>query len=748
MANLEQELVDQWLRAGQNERVLRYVAARSRLFPRLYLYRAAIRAATVLGNERQLERFAEQARTQFPASPLGFVEGARILMKRAEPSKARRMLQAVEHQMEGDATLLATKAEIEGALSTLDGPARPKSAGSISHEVNGLDALRSAYRDAARKGRWNDAKRWAERALAAYPDVAFGAIGMAHAFKRLGKPDAARSLLDNLPDASPLERHLLLSELQRESGDDLAAVRTLTAAQRYHAADRRLLMRLADLYRDDGQHDRAHSFLRVATRLYPAYGTVRSLAFESDAGWLELGQKTLDEVLTQEPSSLLRYLHMVNRVAPLYPARVAELGAARAAARKELWRRPMNSSKALDAALDTALKNRWLTDVTELRESSEQRGIKPSSELARRVQSVETGLGPLKDLVELAWHNEHDDRMFAVTKQGTLPFQQDASEPERTVELFIPTPFFAYDDTEKPTYEIVRQTLRKIAETLLGREDLTIVPRLQLNWRHVSRRLPTCRAVSYHTRFVDDPRWLHVQEAPFAGCCSFDSQGFAGFSSIADDLSKIDAATLGLDASALDDTFRLLRTRYVERNVSKYEQPSENSPLPAKFVFVPLQVSTDIVADIAYLDGEALLSQVARYYEGSDTAVVVKRHPYCRSFRVQRLLMEMSERAQIVVCNNSVHDLLARCERVFTVNSGVGLEALLHEKPVIAAGKCDYAYAVQIARTSGELDELLRLAPAANTDAARRLLWFYWNRYLVQANDEAAISARVEAWLT
>jgi tetratricopeptide (TPR) repeat protein len=746
MANLEQELVDQWLRAGQNERVMRYVAARSRLFPRLYLYRAAIRAATVSGDEQRLERFAEQARTQFPSSPLGFVEGARLLMKRAEPSKARRMLQAVEHQMEGDASLRVTKAEIEGALSTFDAPRRASKAVAPGEEPNGLDALRSAYREAARKGRWSDAKRWAERALAAYPDVAFGAIGMAHAFKRLGKPEAARGLLENLPEGSPLERHLLLSELQRDSGDDLAAVRTLTAAQRYHAADRRLLMRLADLYRDDGQRDRAHSFLQIATRLYPAYGAVRSLAFESDMGWFEVGDETLQTVLAQEPSSLLRYLHMVNRVAPFYATRVSELAAARAAARKELWRKPVTSQKTLDAALDTALKNRWLTDLGELREAAKEKGIKPSAEVAQRMQSVESGLGKLRDLVELAWHNEHDDRMFAVTKNGTLPFS--GGEPNRTIELFIPTPFFAYDDTEKPTYEVVRKTLRGVAELLLERDNLTIVPRLQLNWRHVSRRLPTCRAVSYHTHFARDPRWLHIQEAPFAGCCSFDSQGFAGFASIAGDSSHIVAETAHVPQAQLDETFKLLRSRYVERNVSKYAQTSENEPLPEKFVFIPLQVSTDIVADLAFLDGDRLLSEVTRHYAGTDTAVVVKRHPYCRSFRVQRLLLELSERGQIVVCNNSIHDLLARCERVFTVNSGVGLEALLHDKPVIATGKCDYAHAVRIAKTPDALRELLQQAPALDLEAARKLLWFYWHRYLVEADNEAAISARVAAWLT
>jgi len=39
----------------------------------------------------------------------------------------------------------------------------------------------------------------------------------------------------------------------------------------------------------------------------------------------------------------------------------------------------------------------------------------------------------------------------------------------------------------------------------------------------------------------------------------------------------------------------------------------------------------------------------------------------------------------------SVHDLISGANAVFTVNSGVGLEALLHGRPVVVTGECDYS---------------------------------------------------------
>ena len=39
----------------------------------------------------------------------------------------------------------------------------------------------------------------------------------------------------------------------------------------------------------------------------------------------------------------------------------------------------------------------------------------------------------------------------------------------------------------------------------------------------------------------------------------------------------------------------------------------------------------------------------------------------------------------------SIHDLIAAAEIVVTVNSGVGMETVLHQKPVYAFGRANYS---------------------------------------------------------
>ena len=191
----------------------------------------------------------------------------------------------------------------------------------------------------------------------------------------------------------------------------------------------------------------------------------------------------------------------------------------------------------------------------------------------------------------------------------------------------------------------------------------------------------------------------------------------------------------------------MLRATYVEKNVSKYVQATENEPLPDRFVFVPMQVSTDIVADLAYVDADTMLLTVVEHYRGTETKVVVKRHPYCRSFRVQALLQRLAAAGDIILTRNSVHDLLAQCERVITVNSGVGLEALLHSKSVITTGKCDYAYASQMATSVGELSKLLRSHGPLDFVHSRRLLWFYRNCYVAPCGDHNHLVNMIDQWL-
>lgn len=99
------------------------------------------------------------------------------------------------------------------------------------------------------------------------------------------------------------------------------------------------------------------------------------------------------------------------------------------------------------------------------------------------------------------------------------------------------------------------------------------------------------------------------------------------------------------------------------------------------------------VAALAGITGVKLVRTVADHYYGSPTKIRVKRHSYCNSLTVHKTLETLASIEALERSDASVYDLISGANTVFTVNSGVGLEALLHGRPVVVTSECDYSYA-------------------------------------------------------
>ena len=140
-------------------------------------------------------------------------------------------------------------------------------------------------------------------------------------------------------------------------------------------------------------------------------------------------------------------------------------------------------------------------------------------------------------------------------------------------------------------------------------------------------------------------------------------------------------------------------------NVSKFTQPDiENLRLPEKYIFFPCQIPHDETiqyhSDVSVEDSlEAILESLHHF---SEYSVVIKGHPAntisMKPFRdiyeryKETLPAVLSEKI-LWLDNCSVHKLISDSSAVFTVNSGVGFESLLHHKHVYTFGLADYAHA-------------------------------------------------------
>jgi len=157
------------------------------------------------------------------------------------------------------------------------------------------------------------------------------------------------------------------------------------------------------------------------------------------------------------------------------------------------------------------------------------------------------------------------------------------------------------------------------------------------------------------------------------------------------------------------DTLDVYRHRLFSGELgSKFGQTSEKSraqlisegSIPTKrtrsglrearpFIFFPLQIPHDqSIKYFSPLEEADLLNKLVAWADSHSVAMVMKPHP------ANRKAMEPFRRhvnnQNIFWSEANVHDLIANATGVFTINSGVGFEALLHTKPVVTFGHVEY----------------------------------------------------------
>jgi hypothetical protein len=243
-------------------------------------------------------------------------------------------------------------------------------------------------------------------------------------------------------------------------------------------------------------------------------------------------------------------------------------------------------------------------------------------------------------------------------------------------------------------------------------------------------------ALCYHTHGLT-PGTLHFKEADLPRFYSVDEKGYSGWSSLA--VQPVEELALeDLPADRVETFFEEMRQKTLAANYSKYEQSaiSASKSLPERFVFVALQIIGDRVQELARVPMLEMLNIVVRRFAGTEYKVVVKRHPLCRDRRVKTMLDELGASGQIILREDSIHDLIARSAAVITGNSGVGSETAIHLKPIYIFSEAEYGPIAHNVRD--EADFIAKTDPirlAVSADTIKRFVYFYRNRFLLDVNE-------------
>jgi hypothetical protein len=144
--------------------------------------------------------------------------------------------------------------------------------------------------------------------------------------------------------------------------------------------------------------------------------------------------------------------------------------------------------------------------------------------------------------------------------------------------------------------------------------------------------------------------------------------------------------------------FDAYRRALMSTNDSKFGQPDRRSradlvaggTIPDRpYLFFPCQIPDDeVVRFFCDVSEEDVIAALTNWATVRQIDIVFKAHPAAP--QTSESFKAIASTPFTHWADASVHDLIESCEAVVTLNSGVGHEAILHEKPIVMFGRSEY----------------------------------------------------------
>jgi|GEM_PF-3388616 len=173
-----------------------------------------------------------------------------------------------------------------------------------------------------------------------------------------------------------------------------------------------------------------------------------------------------------------------------------------------------------------------------------------------------------------------------------------------------------------------------------------------------------------------------------------------------DMLARISRTIIKEDSLTFFEKVRMFRSKFKSRKILNSAKQAE---LSKDYVFFPTQVTSDTQLKInSDIDNIAAMDVILD--REKDAEIYVKIHPAESNIDTISYFVNLAEQKKITLVNNNTIELIKNAHRIYTVNSTVGLEALIFKKELIVLGRAIYS----------------------NFDSAR--LKLYIHRYLINLN--------------
>lgn len=228
---------------------------------------------------------------------------------------------------------------------------------------------------------------------------------------------------------------------------------------------------------------------------------------------------------------------------------------------------------------------------------------------------------------------------------------------------------------------------------------------------------PGHRHILFGPKHLHGPGIFHAFPAYIKGFWYLDPQGYFWNSSLVDKVFDPEM----VDAEAAAAFFQRITTHRIRRNVSQRKQ-AEPADLPPADAAIFTQDIERYADQVHYLTTAEMIRTTARSLTGR---VYVKPHPLMTAQQRTRLARHCARLPNAVLTDASLHDIIRASGIVVSQNSAVGVEALMHRKPVLTCAATDYHQGSLVCTTAEHLRANLARAPAHGA-AFPFQQYFYW----------------------
>lgn len=242
----------------------------------------------------------------------------------------------------------------------------------------------------------------------------------------------------------------------------------------------------------------------------------------------------------------------------------------------------------------------------------------------------------------------------------------------------------------------------------------------------------------YHARSPGKNSYC-IRPGPIRGLWYLDTDGYSGWSSIARDPEiRSRAESFGIvESTRLIDHYR---SRFLERNESKYVQRDVEVRIEeaesSNFIFLPLQLNNDEVLNLSSFTQVDVMRRLVDLGETHKARVVFKRHPHCKSKLIESALTWAAGHSHVQISDASVHQLIPAARSVVVLNSGVGLEALIHGAAVYGLAASEYRHLTKPVDDLRNLEDAFLAAQSPQSQEVTRGIGYLLSEFFVNISDQ------------